>query len=129
MPWWSIRYLTTGGVYNSDMVPFKLLPDIQEVSMDCGHRFSKNDMIIDVMGRIRLEMHTGGIWVDDVLVAGVKNVSRLILHKRNFESTHGGPSNQHIHAGLVDSEGQGYLVRLTETNEIYIERCMVGVRV
>lgn len=127
--WWTITYLTTGGVYNSEMIPFKLLPDIREVSMDCGHKFSQNNIVCEVADRIRLELHTGGIWVDGVLVAGVKNVNRLILHKRNFETSHGGPSSQHIHAGLVDDEGQGYLVRLTETNEIFVERCMVGVKV
>jgi len=128
MSWWTITYLNTGKTYTSDMVPFKLLPDIQDISMECGHKFRKNDLTCEVAGRVKIDLYSGAIWVDGQLVAGVPGAARLILHKRKFEPTHGAASFQHIHAGLVDNEGVGYLVRVSEVNEVYVERCIVNVR-
>ena len=129
MSWWTITYLETGKSYSSDMIPFRLLPELQDVNMERGHKFRKNDISCEVMDRIKLDLHTGAIWVDGKLTAGVPGAARLILHKRKFESTHGGPAFHHVHAGLVDNDGAGYLIRISETNEIYVERCMVSVKV
>ena len=128
MSWWTIKYVNTGKIYTSDMIPFRLLPDLQDVSMDCGHRFRKNDLSCTVAERVRIDLYSGAIWVDNKLVAAVPNVNRMILHKRKFEPSHGALAYHHIHAGLVDSEGTGYLVRISETNEIYVERCVVSVK-
>jgi len=128
MSWWTIKYIDTGKSYNSDMIPFRLLPELQDISMDCGHKFRKNDLSCEVLDRVRLDLYSGAIWVDNKLVAAVSHPTRLILHKRKFESSHGAPSYFHIHAGLVDSDGNGHLIRITDNNELYVERCSVSMK-
>lgn len=128
MSWWTIKYVNTGRSYNSDMIPIRLLPEMQDVSIECGHKFKNKDLSCTVADRVRLDLYSGAIWVDGKLVAAVPNVNRMILHKRKFEPTHGAPAYHHMHAGLVDLDGQGYLVRITETNEVFIERCVVSVK-
>ena len=128
MSWWTIKYFDTGKSYNSDMIPFRLLPDIQDISMECGHKFKKNNLSCEVADRIRLDLHTGAIWVDNKLVAAVPGANRMILHKRKFEPSHGATPYSHIHAGLVNEQGEGYLVRISETNDVHVERCIVSVK-
>lgn len=127
MPWWTIKYVDSGTVYTSDQVPFKLLPHIQEIDMERGHKFKNLNLSCEIMeGRIRLDLYSGALWVDGKLVAGVPGATRLVLHKRNFHPSHGATAYQHVHAGLVDEDGAGYLVRVTENSEIYVERCVVS---
>ena len=128
MPWWTLRYYKTGTVYNSEQLPFGLLPGIQEVNLEIGHKFEKSDMVFEISERIRIEVHSGSIWVDGRLVGAVPDAERIILRKRHFRSSKGGSNYYHIHAGLVDENGKGCLVCLTHTGEILIDNCVVSTK-
>lgn len=128
MPWWKLKYLNSGNMYNSEQLPFGLLPGIQEVNIQTGHKFDRSDMVFKIAGRIRLEVHTCSIWLDGQVVAHVEDVDRIILRRRNFRPMKGNPF-VHYHAGLVSSDGTGWIIRLTESGDAFVEKCVVSVSV
>lgn len=126
MSWWKITYQSNNKVYHSDQLPFSLLPGIQETSTQLGHKFDRTDIICEVADRIKLDLETGAIWLDKKIVAAVTPVERLILKKRNFRLSNN-KTSQHIYAGLISSDGKGYLIRLTEEGDAFLEKCVISV--
>jgi hypothetical protein len=77
-------------------------------------------------GRVRAELPTGSIWVDDDIVAGVPGAEFVILRKRVFRPDNEAPY-EHIHIGLMNEIGEGILVRITHEDEIISERYSVEI--
>jgi hypothetical protein len=126
MAWWKVTYLSNGKTYDSDQIPWSLLPDLAEINIPCGHRFKTKDIMIE-SGRVRAELPTGSIWIDDNIVAGVPGAEFVILRKRVFHPSNEIP-HEHIHIGLINMSGEGILVRITHDNEIITERYTVEMQ-
>lgn len=110
MVWWTVQYLDRRSsdalkTYNSEMIPFGILPHIEEVSIKLGHVFKIKQLLIR-SGPVTLHLPTDSIWIEDedpILVADAK---RVILFKKNFHPSEGESYNE-VHIGLADVHGRG----------------------
>lgn len=122
MIWWRARYLNarpnTYKEYHNEMVPFKLLPHLKEVSMKTGHVFDTDEIEIESAdGAIILHKPSNSIWVNSVPYY-INNGARIILFERNYKST-SNTSWKVVNIGLLDNNGNGMILKWnTATNVI-----------
>jgi len=108
---WEIKFFsrTDNGKldkYNSDMIPLKNLPCLQEVSNKKGHIFTTDQFEISVPeAGVRVHMPTKSIWYADNKAFVVPRAIGVILFCRNYKSP--GSNRQNIHVGLVNKDGNG----------------------
>jgi len=107
--WWIVEYLNRKPElpreYNSDMIPFGVLPRIHSVSIKLGHTFKTKNILVK-SGEVTLHCPTNSIWIEGRDPIHVPGASRIILFKKNFRPAAGEPYHE-VHIGLADKNGEG----------------------
>lgn len=110
--WWRIKYLDRSESYNefdSSMIPFKLLPGLEEINNRKGHKFNTDQLELEIVDAdIKVLMPSCSIWIGKKAIY-VPEASRLILFERNL--IRNDASGKIIVVGLVDEQGAGKMVQ------------------
>lgn len=107
MPWWEIEYFERNTKeikhYTSDMLLFKLLPEIEEVSNKIGHKFS-TDQIQIMAGGVKVHMPSATLWIPNYEPQMVEKADRVILNRQVEVSSDGTKKIKSITIGLYSSK-------------------------
>jgi len=127
-PWWSITYFNrdTGyKKYDSSMIPFKLLPELDELSVKRGHKFKTDEFEITIPGtEILLHMPSRSLWIDGK-PTHVKDAERIILFNRNYRHNNG-TGWREVYIGLLNYCGRGVLIKYNLDNKKYTIKLIEG---
>ena len=125
-PWWEIHYFDrTKGLtrLNSAMVPFKLLPELDQMDIRNGHSFKTDQFEVKIPGAdITLHMASRSLWIDGKPYY-VENGRKVVLFQRTEVDAAGQVASQHIYLGLMAHTGEGLIVKYhvqTKTWELKI---------
>ena len=114
VPWWEIKYFDRkAGLskFNSAMVPFKLLPELDKMDIRNGHRFQTDQFEIKIPDTtIMLHMPSNSLWIDGK-PHYVEYGRRVILFQRKTVNSDGTIKNQNIYLGLMTESGHGLIIK------------------
>ncbi len=127
-PWWTIRYLDRGtkkAIYDSELLPFKLLPELERVNLKKGHKFKTDQFEIEIPGAdIKLYMYQSTLWVKNKPYI-VKGATRVILFTRNHNRNDGHKWKE-VCIGLMTETGYGVLVKYNMVSGKYNVKLIEG---
>ena len=93
------------------MVPFALLPELDEINIRYGHKFKTDQFEINIPGSsISLHMVSKSLWIDNH-PHRVEGARRVILFQRTEADGDGKIINQNIYLGLTTEMGRGLIVK------------------
>lgn len=112
-PWWEITYFDRGKgykKYDSTMVPFKLLPELEKLDVKRGHTFKTDQFEVEIPGSdIKIHMPSRSLWVKGK-PNHVENASHIVLFTRNYRRQDNSGWRE-VYMGLLDDRGYGILVK------------------
>lgn len=123
-PWWEIEYFQRNSgqlklkVIDSNMMPFKLLPELDEMNIRGGHLFKTNQFQINIPNSaISLHMPSQSIWINEEPYYYIENGNRIVLFQRTYSNINGNVDNQEIYLGLMTEEKEGLIVKYNVRNK------------
>lgn len=124
--WWKIIDLKEGKEFLSEQMPLHMVNCIQEYSINAGHLPLHNEVAAEV-GQVRVEVHTGTLWVNSSIEAHIEDPDRIILFKRVSRGAEGQVVNQKYFIGLANSTTKdGIIAIIQDESEIIIKNFKLG---